>query len=63
MLGAQWTPTTAVITREILPGREPDHQQWSQRLLAALACLPGYQGATLIGPPHGEPGRHGKWPW
>jgi len=31
MLGAQWTPTTAVITREILPGREPDDQQWSQR--------------------------------
>jgi antibiotic biosynthesis monooxygenase (ABM) superfamily enzyme len=58
MLGAQWTPTTAVITREILPGREPDYQQWSRRLLAALADLPGYQGATLIGPPHGEPGRH-----
>ena len=58
MLGAQWTPTTAVITREILPGRDPDYRQWSQRLLAALADLPGYQGATLIGPPHGEPGRH-----
>ena len=57
-LGTAWTPATAVITREVLPGREGDYQQWSSRLLAAAARLPGYEGATLIGPPHGEPGRH-----
>jgi antibiotic biosynthesis monooxygenase (ABM) superfamily enzyme len=57
-MAARWTPATAVITREIFPGREPDYQQWSQRMVAAVARLPGYQGATLIGPPQGEPGRH-----
>ena len=58
MLGVQWTPATAVITREIFSGREEDYRRWSQRLLAAVAGLPGYQGATLIGPPDGDPGRH-----
>jgi hypothetical protein len=29
-LGASWTPATAVITREIGPGREHDYQEWSQ---------------------------------
>jgi antibiotic biosynthesis monooxygenase (ABM) superfamily enzyme len=46
-----------VITREVSPGREPDYQQWSRRLVAAVARFPGYEGATLVGPPHGEPGR------
>ena len=58
ILGAQWTPATAVITREIFPGRASDYQKWSQRLLAVVAGLPGYQGATLIRPSHGEPGQH-----
>jgi uncharacterized protein len=57
-LRAAWTPATAVITREVSPGREPDYQQWSRRLVAAVARFPGYEGATLLGPPHGEPGRH-----
>lgn len=56
-LGAAWTPATAVITREVVPGREPDYEEWSRRLLAAVARLPGYQGATLVGPPGGDPGR------
>jgi hypothetical protein len=34
-LSAAWTPATAVITREVVPGREPDYQQWSRRLLTA----------------------------
>lgn len=46
-----------VITREVSPGREPDYQQWWRRLVAAVARFPGYEGATLVGPPHGEPGR------
>jgi antibiotic biosynthesis monooxygenase (ABM) superfamily enzyme len=54
---AAWTPATAVITRDVSPGREPDYQQWSRRLVAAVARFPGYEGATLVGPPHGEPGR------
>jgi uncharacterized protein len=54
---AAWTPATAVITREVSPGREPDYQQWSRGLVAAVARFPGYEGATLLGPPHGEPGR------
>ena len=57
-LGALWTPATAVITREIVPDHEHDYQEWSQRLLAVVARLPGYEGATLVGPPHHEPGRH-----
>jgi antibiotic biosynthesis monooxygenase (ABM) superfamily enzyme len=56
-LGTAWTPATAVITREIFPGRERDYQEWSRRQLAAARRLPGYQGATLVGPPHSEPGR------
>jgi uncharacterized protein len=56
-LDAAWTPATAVITREVVPGRDPDYQQWSRRVLQAVARLPGYEGATLIGPPHDEPGR------
>jgi antibiotic biosynthesis monooxygenase (ABM) superfamily enzyme len=48
-MAARWTPATAVITREVLPGREADYQEWSQRFLAAVGRLPGYQGATLIG--------------
>jgi hypothetical protein len=57
-LSAAWTPATAVITHAVVPGREPDYQQWSRRLLAAVVRLPGYQGATLVGSPHDEPGRH-----
>jgi antibiotic biosynthesis monooxygenase (ABM) superfamily enzyme len=57
-LRAVWTPATAVITREVSPGREPDYQQWSRGLVAAVARFPGYEGATLLGPPHGQLGRH-----
>jgi antibiotic biosynthesis monooxygenase (ABM) superfamily enzyme len=56
-LGAAWTPATAVITREVATGHQADYQEWSGRLLAAAARVPGYQGATLVGPPHSEPGR------
>jgi uncharacterized protein len=56
-LGGGWTPATAVITREVVAGRDPDYQEWSKRLLAAVARMPGYQGATLVGPPHDQPGR------
>ena len=56
-LGTAWTPATAVITREIASGREADYQEWSRRLVEAAARLPGYEGATLVGPPHREPGR------
>jgi antibiotic biosynthesis monooxygenase (ABM) superfamily enzyme len=56
-LGAAWTPATAVITRELVAGREPDYQEWSRRVLQTVARLPGYEGATLIGPPHDQPGR------
>jgi antibiotic biosynthesis monooxygenase (ABM) superfamily enzyme len=56
-LGASWTPGTAVITRDLLPDHDADYQEWSQRLIAAAAHVPGYEGATLVGPPHDEPGR------
>jgi antibiotic biosynthesis monooxygenase (ABM) superfamily enzyme len=56
-LGAAWTPATAVITRDVTPGHQADYQKWSQRLLATAARRPGYQSATLVGPPHGDPGR------
>jgi antibiotic biosynthesis monooxygenase (ABM) superfamily enzyme len=56
-LGAAWTPATAVITREVDPGRESDYDEWSRRFLDAVARVPGYQGATFVGPPHREPGR------
>jgi antibiotic biosynthesis monooxygenase (ABM) superfamily enzyme len=56
-LGAAWSPATAVITRDLQPDRDADYQEWSQRLIAAAARVPGYEGATLVGPPHDEPGR------
>ena len=56
-LGASWTPATAVITRDLLPDRDADYQEWAQRLIAVAARMPGYEGATLVGPPHDEPGR------
>lgn len=56
--GATWSPVTAVITREVLPGRASDYRDWVHRLLVAVARVPGYQGATLVGPPYGDPGRH-----
>jgi uncharacterized protein len=55
--GGAWTPATAVITREVFPGREPDYDDWSRRFLHAVGRIPGYEGATFVGPPHQEPGR------
>lgn len=51
------SPATALITREVYPGREPDYDDWSRRFLHAVGRVAGYQGATFVGPPHKEPGR------
>jgi antibiotic biosynthesis monooxygenase (ABM) superfamily enzyme len=56
-LGASWTPATSVVTREVSAGHEADYEDWSRRLVAAAARMPGYEGATEVGAPHGDPGR------
>src|SRR5262249_13653817 len=42
--GAQPAPVSAVISSRIAPGQEPAYRRWEQRIAAAQATAPGFQG-------------------
>ncbi len=42
--GALPAPVSAVITTRVKPGRETDYRAWEQRIAAAQARYPGFQG-------------------
>lgn len=43
-------PVTAVITREVVPGREADFEAWLRGVIDAVARFTGNQGVTVIRP-------------
>jgi len=56
--GAQPAPVSAVISTRIAPGQEPAYRRWEQRIAAAQATAPGFQGYRLEQP---IPGVQDDW--
>lgn len=49
-------PITVVVTREVVPGREPDYEEWARRVVSATVPY-GATGHTFITPDAGIPTR------
>ena len=49
-------PVTAVVTRDVVPGRERDYEEWAHRVVSATARL-GATGHTILTPDAGVPAR------
>jgi uncharacterized protein len=49
-------PTTVVVTRDVLPGRERDYEEWARRVVSASARY-GTTGHTFLTPDAGVPAR------
>src|SRR5438874_1000533 len=49
-------PVTTVVTRDVLPGRERDYEEWARRAVSASARY-GATGHTFLTPDAGAPGR------
>lgn len=47
-------PTTAIITRRIIHGRDRDYDAWLLKIIALLHTAPGYDGATMLTTRDGE---------
>jgi antibiotic biosynthesis monooxygenase (ABM) superfamily enzyme len=56
--GAQPAPVSAVISTRIRPGQEAAYRRWQQRIAAAQAKAPGFQGYRLEQP---IPGLQDDW--
>jgi antibiotic biosynthesis monooxygenase (ABM) superfamily enzyme len=48
--------TTVVVSRDVLPGREKDYDDWVRRLVAAAKESPGNKGVTILVPEAGKAG-------
>lgn len=61
------SPVTVVVTRDVVPGRERDYEEWAHRVVSATARL-GATGHTILTPdagvpnPRGRPRRSGRCP-
>ena len=49
---------TVVVSRNVLPGREQEYDEWVRRLVAAAKEAPGNKGITILVP---EPGKTGLY--
>ena len=49
-------PVTAVVTRDVVPGRERDYEEWAHRVVSATARY-GATGHTILTPDAGIPTR------
>ena len=49
-MGGAPSPMSAVISTRVKPGEEPAYRQWEQRIAAAQARAPGFQGYRLEPP-------------
>ncbi|MGD9143858.1 MAG: hypothetical protein PVG61_08430 [Dehalococcoidia bacterium] len=47
---------TVVVSRDVLPGREKDYDDWVRRLVAAAKESPGNKGVTILVPETGKAG-------
>jgi antibiotic biosynthesis monooxygenase (ABM) superfamily enzyme len=55
--GASSEPVTIVVSRDLLPGREPEYHAWAHRMIAAAERFPGSLGVTVLVPGAEAPGR------
>src|SRR5262249_56110581 len=54
--GPRPAPVSAVISSRIAPSQEPAYRRWEQRIAAAQATAPGFQGYRLEQPISGVQG-------
>ena len=56
-MNAPSSPLTVVVTYDIVPGREGDHEEWIHRVTGTAARFPGYLGGTVLIPDASTPER------